>query len=115
MEKVAIIGSGLVSKSWAMIFASVGYKVTLYDIDPQQVQKALDNIKEELDQFEKDGVLRGNLKATQQQPLISGSTDLEQSVKVNTQQRRLHYGDDIILIIFRMRYTFRSVSQKTWI
>jgi len=83
MEKVAIIGSGLVGKSWAMIFASVGYKVTLYDIDPQQVQKALDNIKVELEQFEKDGVLRGNLKAAQQQPLISGSTDLEQSVKVN--------------------------------
>eukprot|EP00093_Oithona_nana_P006362 06362.XXX_347668_348795_1 [CDS] Oithona nana genome sequencing. len=81
MEKVAIIGSGLVGKSWAMIFASVGYKVTLYDIDPQQVQKALDNIKVELEQFEKDGVLRGNLKAAQQQPLISGSTDLEQSVK----------------------------------
>lgn len=83
MEKVAIIGSGLVGKSWAMIFASVGYKVTLYDIDSQQVQKALDNIKVELEQFEKDGVLRGNLKAAQQQPLISGSTDLEQSVKVN--------------------------------
>lgn len=82
MEKVAIIGSGLVGKSWAMIFASVGYKVTLYDIDPQQVQKALDNIQVELEQFEKDGVLRGNLKAAEQQPLISGSTDLEQSVKV---------------------------------
>ena len=81
MEKVAIIGSGLVGKSWAMIFASVGYKVSLYDIDSKQVDKALENISVELEQFEKDGVLRGNLKADEQRPLITGSTDLDEAVK----------------------------------
>ena len=28
-EKVSIVGSGLVGKSWAMIFASAGYRVRL--------------------------------------------------------------------------------------
>lgn len=28
-KKVAIVGSGLVGKSWAMIFASVGYEVRI--------------------------------------------------------------------------------------
>ena len=81
MEKVAIIGSGLVGKSWAMIFASVGYKVSLYDIDSNQVDRALENIAAELEQFEKDGVLRGNLKADEQRPLITGSTDLAETIK----------------------------------
>ena len=27
--KVGIVGSGLIGKSWAMIFASVGYEVTI--------------------------------------------------------------------------------------
>jgi hypothetical protein len=27
--KIGIVGSGLIGKSWAMIFASVGYKVNL--------------------------------------------------------------------------------------
>ncbi len=91
VEKVAIIGSGLVGKSWAMIFASVGFQVTLYDIEKSQVDKALDNISVELDQFEKDGVLRGNLKASEQKKLISGTTELEKCVEV----RKFH---DLITI-----------------
>jgi hypothetical protein len=27
--KIGIVGSGLIGKSWAMIFASVGYKVSI--------------------------------------------------------------------------------------
>ena len=59
-----------------MIFASAGYKVTLYDIEKSQVDKALENIALELVQFEKDGVIRGNLTAEAQTKLISGSTNL---------------------------------------
>ena len=39
--KVGIVGSGLVGKSWAMIFASAGYNVTMYDINNEAVQNAL--------------------------------------------------------------------------
>lgn len=83
-EKVAIIGSGLVGKSWAMIFASAGYRVSLFDVDPAQVKKALENIKDELVQFEKDGVLRGKLSAEAQNQLISGSADLSDCITVTT-------------------------------
>ena len=82
-EKVAIIGSGLVGKSWAMIFASAGYNVTLYDIDKDQVTKALSNIADELDQFEKEGVLRGKISAAAQKELISGTTELSECIKVS--------------------------------
>lgn len=81
-KKVAVVGSGLVGKSWAMIFASVGYNVTLFDIEPTQVTKALENIAIELDQFEEEQVLRGTLTAKAQIALISGSSDLAECVKV---------------------------------
>lgn len=81
-EKVAIIGSGLVGKSWAMIFASAGYRVSLYDVEPSQVKKALENIKDELVQFEKDGVLRGQLSAEAQSQLITGSANLSDCIEV---------------------------------
>lgn len=80
-EKVAIIGSGLVGKSWAMIFASAGYKVTLYDILDSQVSAALTNIASELVQFEKDGVIRGTISAADQTKLISGSSNLSDCIK----------------------------------
>ena len=72
---------GLIGKSWAMIFASAGYKVTLFDILESQVSAALTNIASELVQFEKDGVIRGQLSATDQTALISGSSNLSDCIK----------------------------------
>jgi len=80
-EKIGIVGSGLIGKSWAMIFASVGYQVVLYDVEESQVSKALDNIKSELHQFEKEGILRGNLSAEEQIKLISGTSSLQECVR----------------------------------
>lgn len=37
--------SGLIGQSWAMLFASGGLKVTLYDIEQRQVTGALENIR----------------------------------------------------------------------
>jgi len=77
---IGIIGSGLIGKSWAMIFASVGYKVVLYDVEAAQVTRALDNINEELLEFEAAGTLRGTLPAAEQAKLISGTDSLAECV-----------------------------------
>lgn len=77
---IGIIGSGLIGKSWAMIFASVGYKVVLYDVEAAQVTRALDNIREELLEFEAAGTLRGTLPAAEQAKLISGTGSLAECV-----------------------------------
>lgn len=37
--------SGLIGRSWAMLFASAGFKVKLYDIEQRQVTYALDSIR----------------------------------------------------------------------
>ncbi|KAK9695588.1 3-hydroxyacyl-CoA dehydrogenase, C-terminal domain [Popillia japonica] len=80
-EKIGIVGSGLIGRSWAMLFASVGYQVVLYDIEKSQIDTALIDIKQQLRNLENEGTLRGKLSAAQQFACISGSTTLADTVK----------------------------------
>jgi L-gulonate 3-dehydrogenase len=40
MPQVAIIGAGLIGRSWAVVFARAGWDVALYDADPDQCRRA---------------------------------------------------------------------------
>ena len=45
MERIAIIGAGLIGCAWASVFARAGHTVTLYDIDANAVASARDTVK----------------------------------------------------------------------
>ncbi|KAJ6662315.1 hypothetical protein lerEdw1_012479 [Lerista edwardsae] len=72
---------GIIGCSWAMVFASGGFQVKLYDIVEEQTTKALEKIDKQLKELEKTGMLKGSLKADQQLALISTSTDLKAAVE----------------------------------
>lgn len=80
-DKICIVGSGLIGKSFAMLFASSGYQVHLYDIQASQVTDALSNIRTQLVDLKEMGLLRGTLTVDQQHSCINGATDLSVAIK----------------------------------
>merc|ERR1712110_1064043 len=79
--KIGIVGSGLIGRSWAMIFAAAGHPVVLFDIKKEQVDGALADIKNQLNVLKSDGLLRGTLSPDEQMALISGTDDLKIAVQ----------------------------------
>uniref|UniRef100_A0AAA9SYW4 Crystallin lambda 1 n=1 Tax=Bos taurus TaxID=9913 RepID=A0AAA9SYW4_BOVIN len=78
---VAVVGSGLIGRSWAMLFASAGFRVKLFDIEPRQVTDALVSLRKEMKMLELSGYLKGELGAEEQLSLISGCSDLREAVE----------------------------------
>ncbi|KAH7638294.1 lambda-crystallin homolog [Dermatophagoides farinae] len=64
--KIGIVGSGLIGRSWTMIFIAHGFDVHLYDIKEEQVNEAIKGINEKIRKLEQDKCLRGNLSASEQ-------------------------------------------------
>jgi len=79
-KKIGIIGSGLIGRSWAMLFAAGGYKVVMFDMDAQQLIAAKDNILVQLKDLKKLNLLRGSLDVEAQYELISCTENLADCV-----------------------------------
>lgn len=54
---VAVIGTGVIGRSWARVFARAGCSTRLYDPDPSQVETAIGWIREDLAADEAEGVI----------------------------------------------------------
>ncbi|MEE6472726.1 hypothetical protein FKM82_009700 [Ascaphus truei] len=63
-----------------MVFASGGFRVKLYDIVQQQVSTAIEDIRKQMEELKKSGMLRGNLSVEEQMALVSGCSDLKLAV-----------------------------------
>jgi 3-hydroxybutyryl-CoA dehydrogenase len=58
MEKVFIVGSGLMGSGIAQVCAQSGLEVVLYDIDPEALKKALKSIEWSVGKFVEKGELK---------------------------------------------------------
>ena len=66
--------SGLIGRSWSMLFTGAGYHVYLYDVTEELVKKAIEDIGQQLEVLEHSGMLRGQLNAAEQLKLVSSTT-----------------------------------------
>src|SRR5258708_31772369 len=57
MPRVAVIGSGLVGRAWAMVFARAGWDVAMYDAVDGVAATALGLIAEGLDELANHGLV----------------------------------------------------------
>ena len=55
--KIAIVGAGLIGRSWAIVFARAGYPVALFDAVPDAPLRALASIDTALDDLVRAGLL----------------------------------------------------------
>jgi L-gulonate 3-dehydrogenase len=58
MPRAAVVGAGLIGRSWAIVFASGGWDVALYDAAPGVADKAVALVADELRQLAAQGLVR---------------------------------------------------------
>ncbi|KAA0715857.1 Lambda-crystallin -like protein [Triplophysa tibetana] len=80
-KTITVVGSGLIGRSWAMVFLSGGYKVKIYDNKAGQASAAIAEIKKQLEELQQARMLRGNLSAAEQLSLLSSHDDLQQALE----------------------------------
>ncbi|XP_059141159.1 lambda-crystallin-like [Physella acuta] len=79
-QKIGVVGSGLIGRSFSMIYASAGYKVVIYDIQASQLESAQKDIWQQLVALEGQGLLRGTLTKEEQFNNISTTSCLKDCV-----------------------------------
>jgi 3-hydroxyacyl-CoA dehydrogenase len=66
MEKIAIVGAGLIGCAWAAVFARAGHPVAMYDINPVALMSAKDTIAATL-----TGLCQGGLVTEQANDVLA--------------------------------------------
>lgn len=79
MEKIAIIGSGLIGRAWAMVFARAGHPVRLYDAAPGATDKAIGLIREGLEELHQFGLVKESPDTVMKR--VSGAATLAEAVR----------------------------------
>ncbi|CAH1788660.1 unnamed protein product [Owenia fusiformis] len=80
-RKIGIIGSGLIGRSWAMIFASADYKVVVYDNSAAQLSNAKEEIDKQLHGLSEQNLLRGDIPVQKQIENIEFTTNFDACTK----------------------------------
>lgn len=79
MEKIAVIGAGLIGRAWAMVFARAGHPVKLWDNDAGAVPQALRLIEEGVRELHGFGLIADDPKAVSAR--VTGVATLAEAVQ----------------------------------
>lgn len=86
MPRIAIIGSGLIGRAWAMVFARAGWDAALYDAVDGAAEKALGLIAEGLDELARHGLVadpKGSARRVRAAKSIADALDSATYVQEN--------------------------------
>ncbi|TCR64855.1 3-hydroxyacyl-CoA dehydrogenase [Bosea sp. BK604] len=75
MSKIAIVGSGLIGRAWATIFASHGFTVSLYDLKPEAANAARIHIGKNLKELAGHGLVDDPAGSLKRITVAAGLTD----------------------------------------
>ncbi len=56
-QRIGIVGTGLIGRSWAIVFARAGYEVSIYDNAPKALSDCLTALRENLGELSQEGLL----------------------------------------------------------
>ncbi len=79
MEKVAIIGTGLIGRAWAMVFARAGHPVKLFDNTPGATDQAVGLTRKALEELQQFGLINESPDTVMKR--ISGAITLAEAVR----------------------------------
>ncbi|MGA7341845.1 MAG: 3-hydroxyacyl-CoA dehydrogenase [Terracidiphilus sp.] len=80
MDKIAVVGCGVVGSSWALVFARAGLHVTLYDPSRESVDAALEQVRTSAAMLEPLGLLHGRT-AEQISALLTPAASLAEALR----------------------------------
>jgi len=79
MEKIAIVGAGLIGCAWATVFARAGHPVALYDVSPEALSSVKDNVNATLAGLYEGGLISETPEVVLQRITVTPS--LEQALQ----------------------------------
>ena len=96
MERIAIVGYGLIGRGWAIVFARAGHQVVVHDADPTALERGMDAIEANLRELHEFGligeapelVLARIAQATSLEDAIAGADYVQESVAEKLEVKR---------------------------
>lgn len=80
IKKVAVLGAGIMGNGIAQTYAQAGFKVAMYDINDEALQRGFDSIKKSLGMMAKKGKMTPEQAGEVVTLRIKGTTDMREAV-----------------------------------
>jgi L-gulonate 3-dehydrogenase len=101
MEKIAVIGAGMVGRAWAIVFARAGREVALYDTDARALENALVLIAGAANDLHREGLVDEDAQAivaritatTNLAAALKGAVYAQENAPENLELKRKLYSD----------------------